>query len=50
MDYEQLRKAVQTFFSDTSRSARETHDALCGLRDEIDGLIECLEADMKENN
>ena len=49
MDYEQLRKAVQEFFADTSRSASETHDALCGLRDEIAGLIECLEDDMKED-
>ena len=47
MDYEQLRKAVQKFFADTSRSARETHTDLRALRDEIEGLIECLEADMK---
>ena len=49
MDYEQLRKALQRFFGDTSRSAHETHAALCGLRDEIEGLIERLEADMKED-
>lgn len=43
--YERAEKAINDYFSDTSRGPAETKEGLHGLRDHIETLLDALEAD-----
>jgi hypothetical protein len=45
---QQVKDALQDFFSDTNRSPQETQDGLYDIRDEVDNLIENLASDLGE--
>lgn len=47
MDLQELKKAVQDFFGDTSRSQQDTLDGLESLSDDIYGYTESLKADIQ---
>lgn len=48
MSYEDLKKHLDKFFSDTRRPASDTLDYLIEFRGEVDTLIEMLEGDLYE--
>lgn len=47
MNYQNLLSVLNNYFSDTSRTARETLEDFNSLRDELDVLIGALEADVE---
>ena len=46
MSIDEAKKALNEYFSDKRRSAKETLDGLEELREEIDSLIDCLRCDI----
>ena len=47
MEEKDMRKVVNEFFGDTTRSQQETKDALESLKEDIETMIEALENDIK---
>lgn len=43
--FERAEKAIMDYFGDTTNSPEETKEGLMGLRDQIETLLEALEAD-----
>ena len=46
MNIEAVQEALDSYFSDTSRSVEETYDELLGLREHLATLMAALEGDM----